>query len=592
MTGKRFIQILLCMLLFTSVQDIYGEDVTITSVVNAQTISLHDQLVLTVTVSGSGIGRTGDPELAPMPDFRISRPSTSSNFEFVNGKTSFSKTYTYVLFPQKTGVFDVGEASIQSGRKKTIARATKVEVVKGSAPQAQTIPKTQTSPGTQPSQLNGTNTIFINTFVDKKEPYVGEQITFTFELYYRIRISETEYEPPSTTGFWLTDLPQIPKATKNVKGNNYYYNVIKSALFPTTSGKLTIGPASLGFTTQTGFFSFGETYTLKSDPIAIQAKPLPEKGKPGNFGGAVGNFNISSAADNTTVKAGDVVTIRISVTGRGNLDLISMITEPDLSSFKMYDPKISEKISNSGFVIGGAKTWEYVIIPRQQGKVTIEPFSLSYFNPDDESYHTVSTEPIEVTVEPGDAVALHEIGDSGGYDPITKIASDIRYIKPDKIFLENTRKYWYSSMYFYLLYILPLAGFIITVIVKRRQDEIERNTGLKRKLKAWKHAHKRLNEASKMLRESDIKSFCGKLHESITCYIADMLNIDTGTLTSADLEKIMNDNGIQPELAERVRRTMEMCDYVRFASIGTGREAHETILNDTRNILSQLRDSL
>ena len=592
MTGKNLLRIFCIIFLLAGVQNVYGNDIELTSVVNSQKISLNDKLVLTVTVSGSGLGRIGDPELAPMPDFRISRPSTSSNFEFDKGKTSFSKTYIYVLFPKKTGVFDIGEVSIKSGRKKITARATKVEVIRGSAPQAQTAPKTKAAPGTQPSQIKGNTNIFINTFVDRKESYVGEQITFTFELYHRIGISGTEYEPPSTTGFWLVDLPQIPKATKNVKGNTYYYNVIKTALFPTTSGELTIGSASLDFTRQSGFFSFGETYTLKSNSIIIKAKPLPEKGKPGNFGGAVGNFSISSSVDNTSVKAGDVVTIRVSVTGQGNLDLITTVTEPDLSAFKTYDPKVSEKISNSGFVIGGAKTWEYVIIPRKQGDVTIEPFALSYFNPEDESYHTVSTKSIELKVVPGDAVAFDKIGDSGGHDSITRIASDIRYIKPDKSFLESTRKHLYSSMYFYLLYILPLAGFITSIIIKRKQDEIERNTGLKRKLKALKHAHKRLDEASKMLKEGDIKSFCGKLHESITYYIADMLNIDTGTLTSADMEKIMIDKGINSILTERIRKTMEMCDFVRFASIETGLEAHENILKDTRDIISKLRDIL
>ncbi len=592
MTGKILLRILCFILLSAGVQNVYGDDIVLTSIVNSQKISLNDQLVLTLTVSGSGMGRIGDPELAPMQDFRISRPSSSTNFEFRNGKTSFSKTYTYVLLPKKTGVFDVGAVSIKSGKKKITARATTIEVVKDSAPQAQTAPKPKAAQGTQPSQLKGNTNIFINTFVDKKEPYVGEQITFTFELYHRIRISGSEYEAPSATGFWLVDLPQIPKATKNVKGNAYFFNVIKTALFPTTSGELTIGQASLDFNRQSGFFSFGETYNLKSDPIIIKAKPLPEKEKPNSFNGAVGNFSISSSVDNNTVKAGDVVTIQVSVTGQGNLDLITAVTEPDLSAFKTYDPKVSEKISNSGFVIGGVKTWEYVIIPRQQGDIVIGTFALAYFNPDDDNYHNVSTKPIELKVVPGDAVAINEINDSGRHNSITRIASDIRYLKPDKSFLESTRKHLYSSIYFYLLYILPLAGFITLIIFKRRQDEIERNTGLKRKLKAWKHAHIRLDEASNMLREGDIKSFCGKLHESITCYIADMLNIDVGVLTSTDLEKIMIDNGINPELAERMRKTLEMCDFVRFASIGTGREAHENILKDTSDIISRLRDIL
>ena len=303
-------------------------------------------------------------------------------------------------------------------------------------------------------------------------------------------------------------------------------------------------------------------------------------------------MNNSSLIDNTTVKVGDVVTVHVSVTGQGNLDLVTSITEPDLSIFKTYDPKITQKISNSGFIVGGAKTWEYVIIPRQQGNVTVEPFSISYFNPQDNLYHTASTQPIELIVSHGDALALYETDSDDSRKSIKEIASDIHYIKPNKTILKNTTKQMYLSIYFYLLYILPLAVFITSVAVKKRQDTIERNTGLKRKLNAWKNAQNRLDEASKMLKDGDIKGFCGRLHEGVTCYAGDMLNIDTGTLTSTNLEEIVKNNGISPELAERFRKTLEMCDFVRFASVGTEQEVQNNLFKDTCDIIYRLRDVL
>ncbi|HDY90061.1 MAG TPA: protein BatD [bacterium] len=592
MTGKKIFPILCLLLTAISVNTVYGNEIELTSVVNSTKISLNDRLILSVTVSGSGFGNIGDPMLAPIPDFTISGTSSSTKYNILSGTMSFSKTFTYVLIPKRVGAFSVGAVSIKAGRKNITAPATKVEVVRGAVPQAQTGPKTQTIPDTQSSQIKGNKNIFINTFVDRKEPYVGEQITYTFELYNRISLAKPEYEPPSTTGFWQAELPQIPDSYKNKDGRTYNYHVIKTALFPTTSGELTLGPASLYYSARRGIFSFGDRYKLQSDPIIIKAKNLPKKGEPRDYNGAVGNFNISSSVENKTVKAGDVITLRVSVTGRGNLDLITSINEPDLTAFKMYDPKVSEKISNSGFVLGGSKTWEYIIIPRQQGDVSIEPFSLPFFNPEDKSYHTVTTQTIELKVVQGDAIAFGETDDNNLRDSISKIAPDIRYIKPDKKILKSISKYWYSSMFFYLLYILPLAAFITSIFVKKRQDEIERNTGLKRKLNAWKNAQKRLDNASEVLKTGDIKGFCGKLHESITFYIGDMLNVDTGTLTSTGLEKIMKNNGISPELAERISKTLEMCDFVRFASVETGTGTHESILNDTRDIISKLRETL
>ncbi len=586
MTGKKLHWFFCLILLNIGVQTVFGADIELTSIVNSTQISINDNIILTVIVSGSDANMADDPELEPMPEFSISYAETSTNIEIINFKTSVTKTFTYVLVPEKVGIFDVGAVSMNIGREKLTAPATKVKVISGLVPQE------KNSSDNQLSQPAAESNIFINSFTDKNEVYVGEQITYTFEFYNRLTLTESEYEPPSTTGFWLVDLPKIPESIKTAENKQYYYNVIKTALFPTTTGELTIGPSSLTYVTVEGFFTRSQTQTLRSNPITINVKPLPEKGKPQNFDGAVGIFSISLTVDKTTVKVGDVIKINISVTGQGNLDLVTSLTEPDLSSFKTYDPKVTPQISNSGFIVGGAKTWEYVIIPKQQGNFQIEPFSISYFNSQDNNYYTASTQPVEIKVLPGDAISIYETDTGNMRKSITNIASDIRYLKQDKTILQNTTKHLYLSVYFYLLYVLPLTAFVILVAVKKRQEAIERNTGLKRKLNAWKNAQKRLDEASKMLNSGDVKGFCGRLHDGITCYVGDMLNIDIGTLTLTNLEKIVKKNGISPELAERFRKTLEMCDFVRFASVGTEHEVQENLLKDTRDIIFRLKDTL
>ena len=571
----------------------FSVDVKVTSTVNPTKVPLNDRIKITVDISGADAFKTSKPELKNSPDdFIINETGQLTRTEIINGIISRGKSYTYTLYPRKTGTFDVGAITVKLGTRLFSAPATKVEVIAGNVPQTQPAPpSSQRSTRDIMRSRSGNDTIFIRTFVDSEEPYVGEQITMTFELYSRVRLFDNSYSPPSTTGFWTIKLPDIP-ATQKIDNNRLYnYNTIKTALFATTSGKLTIGEARLTYKSG-GFFSLLQSRTISTDSITISVKPLPENGKPVDFSGTVGSFTISASADKKSFTVGDVVTITVTVTGKGNLDLISSVKAPGFSAFKTYDPKVNETISNSGFVVGGAKSWEYVLIPRRQGELTVERFTLSYFNPEDESYHTLATEPIELSILPGDTSAFTQTTRDISGKAIQRIANDIHFIKPDKTILKSTHKQVYAHSYFYFLYLVPLVIFLTTFTVKKRLDTIERNTGLKRRLNAWKHAQKRLSEASQMVKSGQTCDFCGKLSETVIEYIGDRLNLDTGTMTSTSLENIIKTKGVSPEMAEHIRKTLEFCDFVQFSSDDTKRKIHENLLNETKSIINSLKEIL
>ena len=588
MTGKlKNICILFIIFMTCCIQTVLGADIRISSVVSSTKISINDRVTMTIAVTGSDARKAGKPVLKNTPDFDVFEGGRSTKFQYINGETSYEISYSYTLVPKKTGSFEVGAAAVSDGSQNYGCSGTKVEVVNAPV-QSQTDPRSQAQPDTDDIDAN----IFIQTAVDNNKPYVGEQITLTFELYNRLTLwGETEYEPPTTTGFWAVNLQKIPPSTKMSNNRMYQYNAIKTALFPTTSGELVIGPASLTYNTG-GFFSSQRSKALRSKPIKINARPLPEKGKPANFSGAVGNFEIALSTDKTSAKVGDVITVSIMVTGTGNLDLITSITTPDLSAFKTYDPKVSETISNSGFIVGGAKTWEYILMPKSPGEIALKPFTLSFFDPADDTYKTVSTNSIKLTVAPGEFVESDMISGGTKRNTIENIAKDIHYIKPDKIMLNNTQKHVTSNILYYLLYIVPFALFSTAFVVKKRRDTIERNSGLKRKLKAWKTVQKRLNEASQLMGTNDKAAFYGKLSETITDFIGDRLNIDTGALTAEVLDKTLRDNNVGEKLAERTRKTLELCDFFRFSSTGTGHEMQDKTLKDTVEILDKLKETI
>ncbi len=566
-----------------------GNDITLTSQVSAREISLNDQLYLTVKVSGAGM-RPPELKLAPMPEFRIAgTPRTSTSTRIENFQTSFSVSYTYILVPQKEGSFDVGAVTVEHEGKKYSAPATTVKVVKDAVTQQQQrLPHAEAGHTAQSQNPD----IFVNLKADKTECFIGEQITVSFEVMNRLTLADMQYTPPSFTGFWSVELPQSPKSIRLSGGRQYEHQAVNTVIFPTTAGIYTIEPATLSVTTLGGFFSRGRRLELKSDSFSITVKPLPEKGKSNNFSGAVGDFKLSAAVDTKTVKVGDVVTVKITVIGKGNLDLVTDISEPDLSAFKTYDPRVTDQISDSGQVVGGAKTWEYVIVPRQQGKAIIGPFTLSYFNPADGQYHRASTDPIELIVEAGEASVFTDDSNETNRQRVKTVGSDIRYIKPDIEHLASSTSRLHTNPFFYLFYVIPLASFSFTYVWKKRQDAIERNTGLKRKMNAWKHARRLLKDASGFNTDGNSTAFCGTIHTAITSYIGDILNLDTGSLTAYDIEQTLLKHGIHPDIAQRTRKNLELCDFVRFASTDTGTDIRDTILRETWDVMNALRESV
>jgi len=561
----------------------FGADIQINSVVSPTKASINSYVTLSITISGTDARKAGRPILKNTPDFDVRSSGQSTQYRFINGQSSYEITYTYTLIPKKTGIFEVGSVAVSDGSVNYGAKGTKVEIVAA-------LPDEGSAQRSATTEVN--ENIFIQTHVDNEKPYVGQQITLTFELYNRLTLwGDTNYEPPSTTGFWAVDLPKIEPATKVMDNRLFQYNAIKTALFPTTSGELTIGPATLTYNTG-GFFSSQRSRVLSSKEITIDAQPLPVKGKPANFSGAVGNYTISASANITNIRVGDVVTVTVTVAGTGNLDLITSLNTPDLSAFKSYDPKVSKTITNSGFVVGGGKTWEYILMPKSQGNLTVRPFTLSFFNPEDRSYHTLSTDSINLIVAPGESSVLNQIPGSGRRNDIQTFASDIHYIKPDKSILKSTNKKVFTNAFFYLLYILPVSVFSAVFIIKRKRDEIERNTGLKRKLNAWKKSQKLMDDASLLNDGGDREAFYGKLSEALTGFIGDSINIDTGALTADVLDEILRDNDVGPELAEQTRKTLELCDFFRFSSTGSGHEMQDKLLKETQDILEKLRGIL
>ena len=365
--------------------------------------------------------------------------------QIINGAVSASGTYSYYLQARSTGKFTIGPGTISYDGKTFTTQPMEINVVRGQSNQS------STSQGNGATKDIGDN-LFILASADKQRVYMGEQVTVTYKLYTRLSIaSQLQVSKlPSYEGFWVEEI-NVPNtisfSTETYDGKQYKVGLLKKvALFPSQLGELSVTPMALEIPVQVQakrrgagdifdqffndpFFNNVQTvnYTAKSNTVKLHVIPLPSQNVPKSFDGAVGDYSLSSQTNTTTVKTNEPLTLKINLSGKGNIQLLNMPEIELPTGFDKYEPKTSEQIDRTG-VISGTKNFEYLIIPRVAGTKKISPIQFSYFNPQTRSYATLSTPPYSIDVEQGSSTGNTEVA---GYskEEIKLLGQDIRYIK-------------------------------------------------------------------------------------------------------------------------------------------------------------------
>ena len=410
---KKIIFIILFLLITTICR---ADDISISAGVDNREIPLDGQITLTITVNGdiSNIPQPNIPELAGFKSYSSGR---SQNISIINGKVTSSVSFNYILVPDDIGDYTLGPFTVEHKGRTYSAGPINVKVTPRSgntqppssyisAPQPQDDQQAQ-KPGKE---------LFIETYVDKLRTYVNDQITLTFAFYQSVDLfNNPSYNPPSATGFWTEDMPPQKRYYKTINGTRYLVTEIKTALFATGPGEFTIGPARLEASVEDiqrlfssrspfdifdddpfGMFRRGKPVVLTTEPIIVEILPLPEEGRPLNFKGDVGNYDITAEVDKNKVEESQPVSLKIKIKGEGNIKTISSPVFPDVDDVKIYDSGISENIQKTDYIVQGEKIFEKVIIPKKPGDFTIGPIVYSYFNPEEKKYIVKKINPITI----------------------------------------------------------------------------------------------------------------------------------------------------------------------------------------------------
>ena len=547
-------------------------------------VAVGEQFRLTYTVNTQNVSefRAGN-----IPDeFEVligPNRSMQSSYQMINGHTSQSSsiTYTYIVAATKGGSFTIPAAHVIVDGKKIASNALTIKV-SGTANSGSSSRSNSYDDGEDVrevgSRISGSD-LFIKVSANKKRVFEQEPILLTYKVYTLVQLTQLRGDMPDLKSFYTqeVDLPQQKSfSIETVNGRPYRTCTWSQyVMFPQTTGKLQIPSITFeGIVVQQNrnvdpfeaFFNGGSGYVevkkkIVAPGIDIQVDPLPQR--PAAFSGGVGRFNISGQMDKTETKANDPIKIRVIVSGTGNLKLIKqpVITLP--ADFDKYEPKVTEQTKLTAAGIEGSKIYDFLIVPRHQGKYDIPPVEFTYFDTNSKSYQTVKTEGFHLDVAKGSGSS--SVSDFSGQEDLQELNKDIRYIKTGDTEQHQLGDFFFGSTA-YMVSIAALVLVFISLFVIFRQRAIDNaNVTKMRGKKANKVATKRLKQASKLMMDNKPGEFYDEVLRALWGYVGDKLNIPVAQLSHDNISQKLAERGVHQSIIDKFLGALNECEFERYA---------------------------
>lgn len=594
---KRFLLIYISLFLFNILS---AQEVNFTALA-PKIVAVDEVFRLSFTVNA-----IGEQFIAPsFRDFDSQGPSTSSNYstQIINGKTkqSVSYSYNYTLRAKRLGKITIGPASITVEGKEYKTSLLTVDVVKSQTPEK----KQSDQPARQTDQINDGD-LYARIEVSKRNLYKGEHFLVTIKIYTRLDLARfNDIKLPSYNGFWSQEIStpqQINLQRENVKGKIYNVGVIKKTLlFPQRTGDIVIDPFEIECVIRkqsrsrsvfNDFFGGFESVNkrITSPPVTIKIKELPD-GAPANFKAAVGQFSLNSEIDKNEVKANEAITLRITISGNGNLKLIDPLDLKFPPDFEVYDPKVSNNFKSSEAGLRGNISFEYLMIPRHPGDYKIPSVEFNYFDPKSNSYKKANSKVFDIKVLQGEPGAGDVVVSSISKEDVKFLGSDIRYIRTDEIKLKKKGSVLFGNIKFYLAYIIPLTFFLFILIIRRDYIKKRADTRLLLYRRANKVSRKRLKQASLFLKENKREEFCNEVLKAFWGYLSDKLGIPKVDLSKDSVTDELNKFNVDETTISSFMEVIDNCEFDRYSPAGETTKS-EAIYNKAANIISKLEQQL
>ena len=547
--------------------------------------------------------------------------STSSSTSFVNGRrtSSFEQTYTFMVMALQAGTFTIGPATVKVDGNQVQSNGVRIQVLPEDQQAQQSNQSSavshQDSQSSQSGQTSSEN-LFVRTIISKTKVHEQEALMLTYKLYFaNVDVAQltNNTKLPEFTGFLKQEFDQseIQTELEHYNGRNYRTATLyRTILYPQHSGDIKIDPARfeavLRVQTQQRvrsiFDDFFGTYTnvtktLTAPGVTVHVSALPS-GKPAGFSGGVGKFTLTPSISQTELQANDAVTIRLDISGAGNMKLLKTPAIDWPEGFEPYDPKVTNNFNASASGVSGTKSIEYLAIPRSAGEYTIPAVKFSYFDIDEKAYKTLSTPEYTIRVKRG-AGGLNSNSESGltsnseavyyaQKEDIKQLGTDIRYIDTKAPKITNHKSQITNYNHIWLWYVIPLVIALVLLVVLRKQiKEASDITRMKYK-RANKVAQKRLKAAAAALKANDANTFYAAIETAAWSYLSDRLSIPTADLNKENIASLLRQKGVNDTLIGDVMNVLSTAEFARYAP--STDHAMDDLYTATTNLINNLEN--
>lgn len=528
----------------------------ITATVNRPEAAVEDQILLTLTVEGS---RSAQPVLPDLSDFDVYSRGQSTQMSFINGKVTSSVSYNYVLVPTRAGAITIGPATVELDGETYSSEPIEVRIVGAS------------------ERPQDTRDLFLSAKVSTTQPFVGQEVVYIWRFYRRVRIGDARLEPQDFRGFLVEALGEVREYEATVNGVQYLVSEIRKALFPQEVGTAIIPASRLTLEVlvrsnrgRNSIFDdfFGtttsETKVLRSREIELQVRPLPDP--PAGFTGLVGSFEIRAQISKAEIQVGESATLKLTVSGNGNVQMITEPRLPELPNFKIYDDKPSGSVERSGPRLTGSRTFSKALVPLEPGELAIPPVGLIFFDPNASEFREARTAAIPLLISPGegreDLNLTESIAPTTGKVAVRILADDLLPIYKG---LDAVNPGWNRSTGVWVFWaglLLPPVAFLGTFMAQRRRQRFALDAGLRRRHQALR----RLRQGLKKLGKSDGtgRDASQAASRCLRGYIGDKLGVEGSAMTPTEVDHQLRERGVEEDLVIGTHELLERLEASQY----------------------------
>ena len=567
---KRNSFIILTIILINLIPALTAANISVSLKLDRSETLLTDSVQLIISVAGSRDSGS-NPEIQGLEHFLVSTGGTSSRFEFINGKISSGMDYTYFIQPQKTGSFRIGPAQVQLKGKTYTSNTATLRVVEPAA-----------GKGADHSP------VFLEAAFSNDTVYVEEQTLYTLKLYLRRNVRNISLNLPEIENLIFKQIAKPAEYSSSVEGQSYQVLEVRYAVVPSKAGRISVEPAKMSMTvfetrrkSNRGFFdepfstfATGRPVTVAGPSLQLTVRPLPEKGKPPDFSGLTGKFDMRSKLEPVTLKTGESATLTVSVSGMGNIHRIPDLKIPELDHIKIYADKPVLASSQDPAGMKGSKTMKWALVPEKEGRLAVPSVAVSFFDTENDMYKTLKSPSYTLSVLPGkkEKISVSEANNTAagtegaGKHAVKELGRDIFPVHTAMQSFKSAKRLQLEGWLFLVILGLPVMLYLGALCgLKLRRQSTAGQADLMAKRAA--------REFFKKYRKGGLTH--SELLQLIRDYMNNRFGLSYGSLTSQEAAGILVSKRVGHDTAKQLQNGMQKLENAVYTGKGHQAAASE-----------------